>query len=436
MHILSERIGGMSANKPIVVIGGGIIGASCAYHLSRRGRSVLVIERESAVGVKCSYGNCGLITPSHALPLPRPGVIQQAIKWMGDSSSPFYIKPRFNTDLMTWLVRFALACNQTTMERSAASLLPLSLISARDYAEFVRVSPHGDSIGYRADPGLCVYSTSGGFERGTALMGMLKELGCPGYTLTASEVRDLEPALIGDIAGATRFDVDAYAEPNATVNGLIADAIDHGCQVMRNTEVTDFIQDDQQIAGVRTNKGDIDCDEVILATGSWSPVLGRKLDLRIPVQPAKGYSMTVDPFDPMPRTPVLLAETKVVVTPRDGCVRIGGTLELVGLDESITHQRVQAVIAGARKHYNIPEDIHIRETWRGLRPCTPHGLPIIGRAGRWTNVIVATGHAMQGLTYGIGTGRLVAELVEGTATSMDVAPLQLTCRTGDALPGR
>lgn len=162
----------------------------------------------------------------------------------------------------------------------------------------------------------------------------------------------------------------------------------------------------------------------MLATGAWSQTLGRKLGVRIPLLSGKGYAITVEPFEPRPSLPLMLIEKKIGVTPRANTIRIAGTLELVGLDESITTRRVNAMVRGAREYLNVPDPPKVVEVWRGLRPCTPDGVPIIGRPPRLDNLVLATGHQMLGLLTAPATGRLVADLVTGSTPSIDPHPFR------------
>jgi D-amino-acid dehydrogenase len=215
---------------------------------------------------------------------------------------------------------------------------------------------------------------------------------------------------------------EADAEPLATVLAMAEAAKAHGAVFMANTEVYEIQRSGAAVTGLRTTAGVLSAEEYVLATGSWSPQWAEVLRLNIPIQAGKGYALILDPIDPAPKVPMSLVETKVAVTPRDGSVRLAGTMELAGLNESITPRRVRAILAGARRYLNVPQEPRVIEVWRGLRPCTPDGLPMIGRARRWENLTIAAGHAMLGFTLGAGTGRLVCDLLNRDEPLVDPEP--------------
>lgn len=409
------------ADTNVLIIGGGVIGTACAEYLTLRGAAVTLIERNHQIGTGCSYGNCGLIVPSHSLPLPMPGMLAQAGRWLLQADSPFYIKPRLSWELLCWLARFARSSNQVHLQHAASALGQLSARSHELYGQMADAD--GAHMGYARKGTLYVYRTQVGLEHAVHELEMVNKHGAKGELLSASQLRELEPSITGQVAGATYFQEEAHAEPLAVVQTFGARAEHRGARIISGAEVIDWHCDGQRISAVETTRGRFEAETVVLATGSWTPSLVRALQLKVPIQAGKGYAVIVEPFSPAPQIPSLLGEVKVCVTPRQGSVRLAGTMELAGMDESITKARVEAIVRGAREFYTqLPPRPVVREVWRGLRPCTPDGLPMIGRTQRWDNLILASGHAMLGLTLAAATGEMVADIITNQPLRMDPTP--------------
>ena len=410
------------SNTDVLIIGGGIIGAACADELSQRGARVTVIDK-GEIGHGCSYGNAGWITPCFALPLPMPGMFLKAMKWLTDADSPLYIKPRLSWSLARWLLRFLRSMNTAQMHRSVAALTELSKFSLQAYARLDAERPK--EFRFQQHGLLMVAQTPAGLNEARLEMQLVAQHGIPGRELDAEAVRALEPAITGTtICGGVFFPDEAHVEPLATVEALIQRARTHGAEIKPRTEVFELSRSGRRIDGVRTTRGWIHAEQIVLATGAWSPQFAATLGLRIPVLSGKGYAIIVEPLSPSPSIPCMLIEKKVAVTPREKSVRLSGTLELVDIDEAITTRRVDALMAGARQYLNLPAEPQIIEVWRGLRPCTPDGMPIIGRPNSLDNVIIATGHQMLGLQTAPATGRLVADLATGGIPSFDPTPFR------------
>jgi D-amino-acid dehydrogenase len=406
----------------VLIIGGGVIGCSCAYYLSRAGQQVTIIDK-GEIGMGCSYGNAGLLTPSHAFPLPMPGAVSQGLKWMLNRDSPLYIKPRLSLSMARWLLGFMSHANHRHLQHAAAALSSLAQYSRQlfdDYAD-----EHGaDSIKLHKQGVMYACSSEAGFKAMQHELDVMMHNGWPGRTLDSYETRKINPALTGPLVGSIYYEGDAHAEPLLVVQQMAHHAQNAGATVLPNTEVFEFELSGNRITGVRTTHGLLKADQYILATGSWSPLLAKQLRMRVPIQAGKGYGIIIEPLDPPVNVPVLLIEKKICVTPRNGSIRLAGTMELAGLDESISPHRVDAILRGARQCMNMPQGHKTIEVWRGLRPCTPDGLPMIGGAnkGKWTNLYLAAGHAMLGLTLCTGTGKLIADMITGNQPEIDASP--------------
>ncbi len=411
----------MLQKKDVLIIGGGVIGLSCAAELSRRGVSVTVIDKGD-MGYGCSYGNAGWITPCFALPLPMPGMLLKSIGWLFDPGSPLYIKPQPSWLLLKWLWRFMRSMNHRLLVESVAALTEISKYSLHAYQEMNQQYP--GVFGFEQKGLLMVGQTSAGVAAAVHEMELVASHGIPGRMLTADEARDLEPALTGPMKGGVYFPKEAHAEPLAVVKILKEIALKNGTEILPRVEVYDFQFNSGRLQKIFTTRGEIQAERYVLATGSWSTKLAQQLALRVPVLGGKGYAVIVPPFAPTPKIPMMLVEKKIAVTPRQDSVRLAGTLELVNQDDSITPRRVQAILSGAREFMNVPEHPEIREVWRGLRPCTPDGVPIISRSLAYDNLFIAAGHQMLGLQSAPGTGRLLADLVTDTPPAFDPKPFR------------
>ncbi len=405
----------------VLVVGGGVIGLASAYELTRAGASVIVIDK-SDPGYGCSYGNAGWITPCFSMPLPMPGMLLKSIGWLTDPESPLYIKPELSLTLFRWLLRFLLSMNRRQMIASVDALTSLSKQSLALYKELARTTDKPFSF---AQNGLFMVAQSDdGYAYARSEMELVARSGIPGRILGEEEARAFEPALTERVKGGVFFPDEAHAEPLQVTQTLAHEARKLGARIIPKAEAIDFQLGPRGIASARTTQGIFQAEQFVLATGSWSPRLAQTLELRVPVLGGKGYAIITDPISPNPLRPMMLVEKKVAVTPRDGTLRLAGTLELVNQDETFTTRRVEAIVRGAREFMNVPKDIRYHEIWRGLRPCTPDGVPIIGRTARYPNLLLATGHQMLGLQSATGTGKLVADLLLGRTPEVDPRPFR------------
>jgi D-amino-acid dehydrogenase len=251
------------------------------------------------------------------------------------------------------------------------------------------------------------------------------ELGIPAEVLDARAMAALDPTVSMDINGAVYFPKDCHLSPSRFMASLEASLIAGGATFIRDTEVSAFASEGSRITAVQTYNGDFSADEFVVAGGSWSPKLAAALGLRLPMQAGKGYSLTVTNPRELPQLCSIFTEARVAVTPMDGALRFGGTMEIAGLNENITPRRVNGIIKAAPKYFPAfrESDFDGILPWRGLRPCSPDGMPYMGRTSRWKNVTIATGHSMMGLSLGPGTGKLIAEVVDGAKPSIDLSLL-------------
>lgn len=397
----------MDDKSDVIVIGGGIIGLSVAVELALGGTRVTVVEKDR-IGYGCSYGNAGWMTPCFALPLPMPGLFLKSLKWLMNPDSPLYIKPSLDPLLVRWMARFLLSMNWKQALAATEALVELSKVSLELYQKLAMEFPE---IGFEKKGLLMVAQSKEGVQAARNEMDLVAEYQIPGKALSPDEIRQMEPSLQGPLQGGVYFPAEAHAEPLRVVQALAKKAEGLGVRLREQTSVLAFETAKGQIQNLKTSQGDMKAESYVLATGSWSTDIAKQIGLRVPILGGKGYALIVPPLPVQPRHPIMLIEKKVAVTPRSGSLRIAGTLELVNQDFSITQRRVQAMVRGAREFLPIPQDLKIEEVWRGLRPCTPDGVPLIGRSRKVKNLMLACGHQMLGLQSGLGTGRLVAELL-------------------------
>ncbi|MBT8322062.1 MAG: FAD-dependent oxidoreductase [Eudoraea sp.] len=403
--------------KQIVVIGGGIVGLSSAYYLQQDGNQVTIIDKTDLSG-GASYVNAGYLTPSHIIPLASPGMMAKGIKWMFNSSSPFYIKPRLDPDFLKWAWYFNKSSTKAHVEKAIPLIKDLNLLSKELYTDWHESGEMGD-FQLEKKGLLMLYKSRKEGEHEKEIAKRAASLGLEVRELTALELSKIQPNLSAEILGAVHYECDAHTSPHEIMRKLKHLLQKKGVVFKTGEEVTDFSYESGNINRVNTQISSYPADEVVLASGSWSQGLAKKLGLRLAVQPGKGYRIDVPRETPV-TLPAILMEAKVAVTPMKGFTRFAGTMELSGINHKIRKERVSAIARAAESYYN---QLHISEREKanakcGLRPVSPDGLPYIGRPSQFNNLAIATGHAMMGWSLGPATGKLVSELIAGKKLSM------------------
>jgi D-amino-acid dehydrogenase len=410
---MSER------RSDVVVIGGGIVGLSSAWYLRKAGLEVTLICRDP-LGVGTSAGNAGMIVPSHVIPLAAPGVISQGLRWLLNPASPFHIKARLDPDLIRWLLTFRSHCTDRHVAYAAPILAELSLRSVRHFEE---LQAEVGEFGWRQTGLLMVHRSAKYRDDDWRAADVAEGLGLRVRRLDEAGTRAAEPGIRSDVLGSVLYQDDGRVDPDAFLRVMGTALREAGVRIEEGAEVTGLSASTGSVR-MATRQGSIVADTVVLATGSWSAALGRMLGSRLPVQPAKGYSITIPRRDGMPTIPMILAEDKVTVTPMPDRLRFAGTLALGDFDPSIDPRRFGPIQSQALKYQpDISRDqVDVSRAWSGFRPASPDGLPIIGRIVRSPRVVAATGHGMMGVTLGPVTGRLVADLVAGNDPVVNPEP--------------
>jgi D-amino-acid dehydrogenase len=408
------------SEQHILVVGAGVVGLCTAYYAARKGHRVTVIERQPEQRDGCSFGNAGMIVPSHFVPLAAPGMVALGLKWMWNPESPFYIKPRYDWDLLDWGWKFWRAANAGHVRRSAPLLRDLHLASRACFEELAGLPENGFGLVKRGLLMLC--KTPHALDEESRTAGRANELGIPAQVLDAKQTAALDPNVRMDILGAVYFPKDCHLSPGRFMDALKNRLDRLGAKFFWETAVTGWRLKGRRLEALQSNKGEFVADEFVLCGGAWSPKLARDLGLKLPMQAGKGYSLTLTKPRRLPTICSIFTEARLAVTPMGSSLRVGGTMEIAGLNEAINPARVQGIIRSVPKYYpefTIQDFAGIRP-WCGLRPCSPDGLPYVGRAGRFENLCFATGHAMMGLSLGPITGKLTAEILSGEAPSIGI----------------
>jgi D-amino-acid dehydrogenase len=407
-----------------LVIGGGAVGICCAYYLNKLGKKVAVVEK-SDICSGSSYGNAGLIVPSYSIPLAAPGMVIQGLKWMFNPESPLYIKPRLDRNLITWLWKFRQACNESHLRTAIPLLHDMHFASLGLFEELTEIE--GLDFGLEKKGMIELANTRKGFENIVKDIGRMQTYGVENRILEKDELQKYTSGLRSTAVGAVYLAHDAHLIPDRFVNQLARHIQHQNVSLLTSVEVLGFERAGRKVTTVKTTRGDIAAEEIILAAGSWSAQIASDLQLNLCLQPAKGYSLTFRRPEVCPLIPVTLAEAKVVITPMADTVRFAGTLELAGFDQSINQRRVQAILKAVPVYLPDfdPKSFELIEIWRGLRPCSPDGLPYIGRPPRYDNLILATGHGMLGISLAPITGKLVSQLAAGENPSINIEALRV-----------
>ena len=411
--------------RRVLVVGGGVIGLCTAWYCARRGWQVTLVERNGEARDGCSYQNAGMIVPSHIVPLAAPGMVALGLKWMWNPASPFYVKPRLSRELFDWGLRFWRAATPEHVRRAAPLLRDLSMASLACFDELAALP--GNDFGLVKKGLLMLCRTRHALDEEIRTAELARGLGIELDVLDAAQTAALEPGVRMDIAGAVHYRADAHLVPDRFMAGMQRQVAAAGVHCLWNTEIAGWrVEREHDVRAARTGDGrEIEADEFVLCGGAWSPRLARELGVRIPIQAGKGYSLTLTQPRQLPEIGAILVEARVAVTPMAGALRFAGTMEIAGLNEGINPVRVRGIVDAAQRYYPQfrPEDFAQAQAGSGLRPCSPDGLPYVGRTRKLGNVSIAAGHAMMGLNLGPITGKLVSAILAGERPPFDIAQL-------------
>ena len=406
--------------KNIVIIGGGIVGLCSAYYLSKEGHQITVIDKGDITS-GASFVNAGYITPSHIIPLASPGMIANGIKMMFNSASPFYMKPRLDADFLKWSWYFHKSSTKAKVEKAIPVIKEINLISRELFTDIKNSGDLGEFQLERKGL-LMLYKTEASYLHEKEVADRASFLGLEVSDLNKAQLKKIEPNVNIDAEGAIHYECDGHTTPTEIMPKMLKYLKSVGVNICINEEVLDIKTSNGVIKEVITDKNNYSPDEVILAAGSWSGELSKKLNLKLSLQGGKGYRINVARNTGI-SMPAILMEAKMAVTPMNGFTRFAGTMEFSGNNNIVRKERVLAIANGAHSFYPdlkiSPSEIESAKT--GLRPVSPDGLPYIGKSTNIKNLTIATGHAMMGWSLGPATGMLVSELINDKNTSMNIA---------------
>ncbi|UCD32802.1 MAG: FAD-dependent oxidoreductase [Desulfobacterales bacterium] len=409
----------MAKTNSIIIIGSGVIGAFTAYYLQKKGYTVTLLEKDR-FGCGASRGNCGLIVPGHILPLNSPGNLIKGLAWMFKKDAPLLIKPRVDPDLCNWLIRFALNCRSKNIMTSAIGRAALLKGAIGLYRAFI--AEESLKFDWEILGALHAFCSFDELENYQSVDDFTAQFNIRGNLLKRDDALNMEPALGNNIAGAWFYQQSAQLRPEALMGELRQLLAQKGVEIIEKTKATGFRTKSGRVVAVITDKGELQAGQFVVATGAWTTQLCNALGFRLPIQPGKGYSVTMQRPSDGPSMPCFFEEAKVVATPWANGLRLGGTMEFAGYDAHLTRYRLDALFAAAKRYLHRKAFHEIEEEWCGWRPMTPDGLPIIDRSSRLKNVIIAAGHNMEGISMAPGTGKLVSEMVSGEPPHIDPSP--------------
>ncbi|MEV6773537.1 FAD-dependent oxidoreductase [Nocardia sp. NPDC051030] len=413
----------MREDPDVVVIGGGVVGLFCAYQLRRSGATVTVLERGALGGPQsCSSGNTGFVGTHGAAPLAEPGMLALAVPGATEPDAPWYIEPSTDPGRRRWLEHFQRAC---TAEAAAAGFRTLIEMKKRSL-EILRDLCASESLAASLEsPGIVLaFKTMEGFDDARRAVARTVAGGVPLRVLRSSDLDELEPKTKFDIHGALYNPEGAYLHVPEFIREFGRVLRDSGVEIHEHTAVTGFEIRERKIVRLSTTRGDLRPGKVVIAAGAWSAECARMAGIDLLLQPIKGHSVTVPMPPGAPSRPVLLSEARVAMVPLGDRLRIGGQLELAGMNTSVSERRIQALLRTVRDYLPDLEQPPILESWSGLRPCTPDSLPLIGPAGDLRNLLIAAGHGHIGLGLAAATGELVTDLLTGEHPLTDPIPLR------------
>jgi D-amino-acid dehydrogenase len=405
-------------SKKVIIIGGGIIGLCSAYYLQKEGHQVTIIDQSNMDG-GASYVNAGYLSPSHIVPLSAPGVMKKGLKWMLNSASPLYIKPRLDSDFLKWTLAFNKSCNTNHVTKAIPAIKDISLMSQDLYDDIKR--DESFTFHYEKKGLLMLCQTEKMLEEEVETARLAKREGLDAEEISVKELEVLEPNVNLNVKGATFYKCDSHTTPQEFMDEMKAYLKAVGVTFYSNEKVEDLEVVNRKIVSIKTNNQTFTADEFVLAAGSWSHLLSKKLGLKLLLQAGKGYRINTNQNTGI-QIPSILAEAKVAVTPMNGFTRFAGTMEIAGINHNINRVRVEAIANAATRYY--PE-IKLTSEEKdnaacGLRPVSPDGLPYIGKSSKCSNLTIAAGHAMMGWSMGTGTGKLVSEIISDKKTSLDM----------------
>jgi len=404
--------------KNVVVVGGGVIGLTSAYYLKKMGANVTVLEKDE-FGMACSKGNQGWLCPALHEPVPAPGLISDSFKMIFNRDSPLYLKMSAIPKLSKWLMKFMRYCNEDSFKKGEEALLTLSQSTL---SLFNSLKTEGVEFELHKQGMLFAFLDEDKLQNKLQrFKSISKEYNhaWPSY-INKEEILEMEPALSNEVIGGIYLDNQYHTRPETLSKGLVKKLTEMGANMYSNSKVMDLEVENKKITAVKTEEKIYDVDDVVIATGTWSKEVAKKLNYELPLTAGKGYSITVSNPSPNVKHPLYLGDSKGGVTPFNNAIRMGGTMELSGNNLYINQDRIENIRSSTEKYFKNTFK-GTEEEWVGMRPMTPDGLPVIGKVPDLCNAYIATGHAMVGVSMSPATGKIISELIHTGNTKFEIA---------------
>lgn len=412
----------------VVVLGAGLLGVTSAYFLRQQGHDVIVVDRQATPAAETSFANGGQISVSHAEPWANPSAPLKVLQWLGKEDAPLLFRLRADARQWLWGLQFMRECTPARTRHNIEQIVRLGTYS-RDTLQQLRRDT-GLQYDQRTQGILHFYTNAKEFESAEAPAAQMRELGCDRRVISADEAVRLEPALahVRDrLAGATYTAEDESGDANRFARELVGLCEQAGVEFRMSHTVTALREAGGTIDHVEATDSEgrfqrIRGDAYVVAMGSLSPLLVKPLGIRLPIYPAKGYSVTMPVADASKAHQVSLTddEYKLVFSRLGDRLRIAGTAELNGYDRDLNRVRCEAIVRRVEELFPGAGDASQAQFWTGLRPATPSNVPIIGRS-KLANLFLNTGHGTLGWTHACGSGKSIARIVSGLAPEVDFA---------------
>lgn len=405
--------------KRTIVVGAGVIGLAAAYSLQKRGREVIVVD-QGQPGEGASKGNAGWITPSISAPLPAPGLTWTSMKWMLNPDSPLYISPAAVPHLARWLWRFWRYCNQTDFLKG---LHAVASLNRGTLAAFDRLEKDGVPFDLYRQGLVFAFTDQAYMEKVLQEFDYYRDYGyAVPEPLGAAQIQTLEPAVSGWVTSGFHVKEELHVRPETLSAGYVKALAAAGVEIRTGVTVQGAVRSGDQARGIETTAGVIEGDEILVAAGACTGQVVEHFGVRLPVQAGKGYSITIESGGPVLQRPLYLGGARVGCSPFGRGVRFAGTMELSGINTGLDRRRILGIRKGIARYLTTPVGATEGTEWVGMRPLTPDGLPILGRVPGYRNLFVASGHAMLGVTLAPVTGEVMADLMAGTGSAVDLKP--------------
>lgn len=412
------------SEKKVLIIGAGIVGLSSAWFLSKKGYQVTILDAGDGTQ-NCSVGNAGFFCPSHVVPLASPGIITQGLKWMLDEKSPFYVRPRLNRDLISWGLKFRKAATKARVEKAAPILHALTTRSQALAEEII--SEGNLDVGYTRSGLLMICKSQKELSHEMETAEIARSFGQEVEILSTSEAEKLNPCLEVNMVGAVYYPNDTMVSPHVFIKSFQQSLMAKGVDIHFNTKATKINAANGRITGVASSEGYFQADEYVVTAGSGTSSFLKPLGLKLPMLGGKGYSFTISSPVVTPQTPAILADGKVSMSPLVDGLRFSGTMEIDGDNPKVNNKRIEGIIETVMSF--LPQfkrsDFDNIKPWAGFRPCSPDGLPYLGKPQQYPNLTIAAGHAMLGVTLGPVSGEIVARFISGSSQDIDLSLLKV-----------